>query len=115
MHLSLILTTSDTKESFSRPIFVAVSCHAFSVANQGSRDISVGTDCPIFVATEEREKCCESFLTTLLWRNVRIPADVHNTSLALAVAMGTLAGKLQRQTDREKCGVGVERQTEQRR
>ena len=101
--------------SFSRPIFVAVTCHAFTVANQGSRDNAFGTDCPIFGATEEREKCCESFLNTLPWRNVRIPADVPNTSLALVVAAGTLAGKLRRQTDREKCGVGVEQQTEQRR
>lgn len=53
-------------------------------------------------------------LTTLPWCNLRIPADVHNTSLAL-VAMETLSGKLQRQTEREKCVDGVEQQTEQRR
>jgi len=66
-----------------------------------------------FVAEEEKEKRATVwfFLTTLPGCNLRIPADVHNTSLAL-VAMETLSGKLQRQTER-KCADGVEQQTEQ--
>lgn len=45
--------------------------------------------------------------------NLRIPADVHNARLALAV-LGTVSGKQQKQTERDECGDGAEQQTQQK-
>lgn len=78
-----------------------IHCH-----NQGSQDNISETNCPILWQKEW------IFLTTLPSCNLRIPADVHNRSLAL-VAMEIVSGKLQRQTEREKCGGEVEWQTAQ--
>lgn len=79
-----------------------IHCH-----NQGSQCNISGTNCPILWQKKRWRGTINR--TTLPWCNLRITTDVHNRSLAL-VAVEILSGKLQRQTEKEKRGDGVQHQ-----
>lgn len=110
IHLSLFLTPSDTKGCHFQNNFLAVTCHATKAVKKAVLELIVQ-----FCCRRREGEALWIFLTTLPWGNLRNPADVHNTSLALVVAMETLSGKVQRQTEIKQCGDEVEQQTEQRR
>lgn len=110
IHLSLYLTPSDTKGCHFQNNFLAVTCHATKAVKKTVLELIVQ-----FCCRRREGEALWIFLTTLPWRNLRNPADVHNTSFALVVAMETLSGKVQRQTEIKQCGDEVEQQTEQRR
>lgn len=111
MHLYLFLTPSDTKECHFQNNFIAVMCHAITTASKAGKTTVLALIVPFCGRRREGEVLLKVFPTTLSWCNLRIPADLHNSSLVLMV-METLSGMLRTGSEKHWWSV-MEHQTKQ--